>query len=191
LAVLLAACANPLPAPDVARVAFDPADAPARGRADAPVQIVEFADFRCPYCARFQPILKRLLAEYPDDVRLAFVHMPVVAQDSGRAAVAAEAARQQGDFWGMHDALFARSAAPLDEAELRAVALTLGLDAERFSADLRDPALLTRVRADLVRVERLGLDATPALLVNGRLFVGLQTYPRLRRVVDEELAAAQ
>ena len=127
--------------------------------------------------------LRRLLAEYPEQVRLAFVHMPVVERDSGPAAVAAEAARRQGAFWGMHDALFALQGSPLRETDLRAAARELGLDVERFSADLRDRALLERVRADLAVVDRLGIEATPALLVNGLLYVGLLSSDDLRRLL--------
>jgi protein-disulfide isomerase len=155
------------------------------------VQLVEFADFRCGYCARLQPVLAGLLEEYPEQVRLAFVHMPVVSRDSGPAAVAAEAARRQGAFWGMHDALFALQGAPLREADVRIAALELGLDVERFAADLRDPLLLDRVRADLAHVRRLGIDGTPALLVNGRLYVGLLSRDELQRLVEAALAAAR
>jgi protein-disulfide isomerase len=130
------------------------------------------------------------LAAYPQQVALAYVHMPVVAPDSGRAAVAAEAARRQGEFWGMHDALFARTGAPLDEDDLRMVAHTLGLDADQFSADLRDPALLEHVRRDLASAEALGVEGTPTLLVNGRLLPGFQPFHVLRRIVEEELRAA-
>lgn len=171
------------------RLHFEPGDAPQRGPADAPVLVVEFADFRCPYCARMAPVVERLLAAYPEDVRLAFVHMPVVSPDSGRAAVAAEAARRQGAFWAMHDALYQLQGHPLDEAELRSVVQGLGLDPQRFSRDLRDPQLLERVRADRARGVRLGVDATPAFLVNGRLLLGVHRFETLSRVVESEIDA--
>ena len=83
---MLSACASPPPAPEATGIEFDPGDAPSRGPASAPVQLVEFADFRCGYCARFQPVLTGLLEQYPERVRLAFVHMPVVSRDSGMPA---------------------------------------------------------------------------------------------------------
>lgn len=134
--------------------------------------------------------MKRLIATYPGRVALAFVHVPVVAPDSGRAAIAAEAARRQGRFWEMHDALFLRMGRPLEEDDLRGVAAGLGIDPERFSGDLRDGALLDHVRADLASAKAIGIDATPSLLVNGRLLVGVQPYDRLQALVEEELRAA-
>ena len=117
--------------------------------------------------------------------------MPVISRDSGRAAVAAEAARRQGAFWPMHDALYALQGRPLEEAALRAVARGMGLDPERFSRDLRDPALLERVRADRERGVAAGVDATPAFLVNGRLLLGAHPFETLSRLVEEELAAGR
>ena len=187
----MAACVGPGKEPDVPRLEFDPPEAPARGPDDAAVRIVEFADFRCGYCARIQPSLTRLLAAYPDDVRLAFVHMPLVTASSAPAAIAAEAARRQGRFWGMHDALFARSDGPLDADTLIDEARALGLDEKRFLADMRDPALAARIRADLRQVERLSIRGTPALLINGRLFVGALPEAQLRRIVAAERDAAR
>ncbi len=168
---------------------FDASGSARRGPVDAPVEIVQFADFRCPACARQQPALRRVLERHADEVALAFVHLPVVSPDSGRAAIAAEAARRQGAFWGMHDALFQMQGRPLDEEELRMVGRMLGVDPERFSADLRDPALFEQVRADAASAEALGIDATPTLLVNGRILVGVQSYERLVAAVEDELAA--
>ena len=158
-----------------------------RGPRQPLVQIVEFADFRCPHCARLQPELYQLLANYPARVGLAFVHVPIVAPDSARVAIAVEAAGRQGAFWGMHDAVFARVGQPLEEKDLRRIAGELDLDVRRFSADLRDPELEEHVRSDLAKAEAIGVDATPALLINGRLYIGFQTAEQLAWLVDEEL----
>jgi protein-disulfide isomerase len=187
-ALLSAACASSFPAPGP-RLAADLTGAASRGPQDAPVTLVEFADFRCPYCRQMASVLRELSAAYPTQVRIVFKHMPIVAQDSGRAAVAAEAAGRQGRFWAMHDALFALQGRALTEPLMLQQAQALGLDVARFAADLRDPALLARVRADAAEAQRLGLSATPSLLVNGRLFTGAQTLSTLRTAVDAELAA--
>lgn len=187
-AALLSACASSSPAPGP-RLAADLTGAASRGPQDAPVTVVEFADFRCPYCRQMVPVLGELSAAYPSQVRIVFKHMPIVAEDSGRAAIAAEAAGRQGHFWAMHDALFALQGRALTEPLMLQQAQALGLDVARFAADLRDPALLARVRADAAEAQRLGLSATPSLLVNGRLFTGAQELSTLRAAVDAELAA--
>jgi len=153
------------------------------------VSLVEFGDFRCAYCRRMLPVLARVRAEYPDQVRLVFMHFPVTAPDSGRAAIAAVAAQEQGRFWEMHDALFALQDQPLTKPALLADAQRLGLDVERFEADLRREELVERVRSDLAQGERLGLAGTPAFFVNGRPLLGAQSYEALAQAIETELAA--
>jgi len=152
------------------------------------VTVVEFSDFRCPYCRRAQPALAKLLARHPESVRLAFKHFPVVSPDSGRAAVAAVVAGWQGRFWEMHDALFALQGRPLSEDAVLAIAEDLGLDVERFRSDLRDPDALAVVEADARSARRLGLRGTPAFVIDGRLLRGAQPYERFEQVVAEALA---
>ena len=182
----MAACAAPAPAPVRKRIDVDISRAPTRGVADAPVLLVEFADFRCPSCKKAAPVVERILETYPEDVRVAFIHLPFVSPDSGRAAVAAEAAREQQQFWAMHDALYTLQGRPLREEDLRVVALRLGLDVEQFSKDLRDPALVARVRADREQARRLGVDGTPAFSVNGRLVVGAVPFETLAELIEAE-----
>lgn len=166
----------------------DTADAPARGPASALVTIVEFADFRCAHCRSMLPVVERLLAAYPEDVRHVFMHFPVVSVESGRAAVAALAAERQGAFWPMHDFLFRLQGQPLREEVLRARAEELGLDVERFSEDLRRDELVTRVEADLAEARRLGLRGTPAYFVNGTYLPGTRGFETFRQLIEVELA---
>ena len=167
-----------------------PDQGPSRGPADAPVTIVEFADFRCPHCRNMLPVLDRVLAAYPNDVRLVFVHLPLVSAESGRAAVAAVAAEHQGAFWEMHDFLFELQRQPLDEELLRGVVLRLGLDADRYSLDLRSDASVEEVEADLAAAEQMGIRGTPAYLVNGRLLEGTQPFGVFRQLIEAELEMA-
>lgn len=194
LALGAAACAGgttrPAPRPRVFDEAEIPSGGPARGPAGAPVTIVEFADFRCPHCRSMLPVLERVLAAYPDDVRLVFAHLPVVSEESGRAAVAAVAAGNQGAFWEMHDFLFQLQRQPLDEELLREKARQLGLDADRFSLDLRSPESLAVVEADLAEANRLGLRATPTFFVNGQLLEGTRSFETFRQLIEAELALA-
>lgn len=188
LAAAAAACRTPAtPGAEGPRVEIEVGDAPVRGPRDAPVTLIEFSDFRCPYCRRMEPILAKLLRHYPTELRLVFLYFPVVSPDSGRAAVAAEVAGWQGRFWEMHDALFALQGRPLREADLLDVAGQLGMDVERYRQDLRSPEALARVRADADRARQLGLRGTPAFFVNGRPLVGVQDYDALERIVADEL----
>jgi len=151
------------------------------------VTLFEFSDFRCPYCRRVQPALEKLLARHPDDVRLVFKHFPVVSPDSGRAAIAAVAAGWQGRFWEMHDALFALQGRPLSEQAVLAIAADLGLDVERYRADLRDPAAKALVEADARTGRNLGLRGTPAFLIDGRLLGGALPYESFESALRQAL----
>ena len=162
-------------------------DAPARGPADAPVTVIEFSDFRCRYCARIQPTLTRLLERHPEDVRLVYVHYPVVSPDSGRAAIAAVAAGWQGRFWEMHDALFALQGQPLTEDAVLAIATDLGMDTDRYRQDLVSPDAISRVEADTRAARNLGIRGTPSFLINGRLLRGAHPYQTFDDAIQTEL----
>jgi protein-disulfide isomerase len=168
----------------------DTAGCPSLGPDDAPVTLVEFADFRCSYCIRARPVVERLHREYPDDLRIVFKHLPVVSPDSHRIALAAAAAQRQDAFWEMHDLLFQLAAHPVTEPLLRRHAEELGLDPDRLSADLRAPEVEARVRADVAEADRLGVRGTPSFFVNGLWLHGYQPYEKLRDAVEAELSAA-
>ncbi len=135
------------------------------GKADAPDTLVEFADYECPFCKPTHDALKTWTAAHPE-VRFVFRHYPLMSKhpDALIAAVAAEAAGEQGKFWPMHDLLYAHSD-HLARRDLDRYALALGLDAARFhKAFSRRSATVARVSADLKDAERLKLDGTPSLL---------------------------
>lgn len=145
-------------------------EAPIRGNAEAPVTIVAFSDFQCPFCASANPILEQALAKYPDDVRLVYKHFPLSFHRQARpAAVAALAANEQGRFWEMHDLLFANQA-ELEGVDIIELAREAGLDVARFKADLqaKQEAYDQRITADYR--EGLGVDVrgTPTIYVNGK-----------------------
>src|SRR4029078_13279974 len=116
----------------------DPARDHIRGRQDAPVTLVEYGDFECPYCGRAEPIVRELLTSHGDDLRYVFRHLPLadVHPSAQRAAEAAEAAGAQGAFWEMHDLLLDQQE-ELNPPALRRYADDLGLDADRFWEDVR------------------------------------------------------
>ena len=160
-------------------------DAPVRGAPMAPLTIVEFSDFECPYCAATHPVLARLLREYEGRIRLVFRHYPldghIHAMPAARAAVAAE---NQGKFWEMHDLLFEHQEA-LEPEDLESYAERLGLDMGRFRRDLESEETQTRIEADKSGGHAIGVTGTPTIIINGRRY---QEPPRsLPAYVREEL----
>ena len=170
------------------RVHIDLAGAPARGPEDAPITIVEFGDFRCPYCRRAAPTLDRVLAQYPTEVRHVFKYFPIVSEDSGRAALAAEAAHRQGRFWDFRNELYALTSRQLRERELQLRAEAIGMDPVQFSADLRSPSAEQHVNQDLAEAHSLGLRGTPAFFINGRALRGAQPFSVFEALIAKELA---
>ncbi|HEY2196086.1 MAG TPA: Na+/H+ antiporter NhaA [Actinomycetospora sp.] len=143
-----------------------------RGPHDAPVTVVEYGDFECPYCGQAEPTVRELLAEH-GDVRYVWRHLPLrdVHPHAELAARASEAAAAQSAFWDLHDRLLDH------QDELRAIdlehhAAELGLDVERFRRDLRSPDAAERVAADLESADRSGVSGTPTFFVNGRRHYG-------------------
>ncbi len=165
-------------------------NAPVRGPDDAPVTIVEFSDFQCPFCTRVHPTLLRLLEDYPQSVRLAFKHFPLdFHQDAPLAHRASIAAGNQGRFWEMHDRIFANGR-DLSRETLMSHARALGLDMSRFVTDLDAEATGQRMRADIAEGNRLGITGTPTFYINGRVVAGAQPYENFRALVERELALA-
>jgi protein-disulfide isomerase len=140
-----------------------------RGSPDAPVTLVEYADFECPFCGRAFPELKSVLQDLGRRVRFVFRHFPVIEEHlhAESAAEVAEAAGTQGKFWEMHDLLFQRQAA-LDDNHLLAYVRELGLDVERVERELERQVHRARVRDDIESGLRSGVSGTPMFFINGR-----------------------
>jgi protein-disulfide isomerase len=164
--------------------------APVRGPADAPVTLVEFSDFHCPFCKRVQPTLTQLLERYPGKVRLVYRDFPIdsLHPQARRAAEAARCARDQGKFWEYHDVVFAQppQAAPED---LSRYAGQVGLDLATFESCLSGGVHRASVQRDVDEASRFGLNGTPAFFINGRPLTGAQPLEAFVRVIEEELAA--
>lgn len=168
-----------------------PDDAPIKGAAQPLVTIVEYSDFECPFCGSFAATLDELAAAYPDDVRIVFQQFPLAmhpgAEPAARASIAAQA---QGRFWAMHDRLFAeRHANGTDR--LVEIAVELGLDPDRFRADLEAEATAARVAAEQEKGRRIGVRSTPNFFINGRLVEGALKPDALRELVERERHQAQ
>ena len=141
--------------------------APSRGPEAAVLEIVEFSDFQCPYCAQARPVIDALLEAYPGDVRYVFRHYPLpIHEHAARAAQAALEAQRQGAFWPYHDLLFQNQDA-LTDAELVGYAERLGLDAEALERALAEGSHQARMHEDMALGQALAVTGTPTFFVNG------------------------
>lgn len=167
-------------------------DPHAMGSTAAPVVLVEYADFRCPFCGVFARDVKpALVKQYVDAgvLRIEWRDLPVFGQESVNAAVAGKAAGAQGRFWEFYDAVFAaapeRGHATLDDAALVEFAKTAGVpDIERFRSDLKNNSLLQQVQTDTQEATAFGANATPTFLVNGEPVLGAQPLSVFQEKID-------
>jgi protein-disulfide isomerase len=150
--------------------AVDPTDSPAKGPPSAPVTIVEWADFECPYCRHASPLLDKIVEKNAGKVRLVYKFYPLQAHVHGESAArAAVAAMKQGKFWEMHHKLFEHQEA-MEPREIEKYARELGLDLAKFKADWESEATADRVSRDRKQGDLLSLSGTPAIFINGREF---------------------
>ena len=161
---------------------------PAKGPSDAPVTIVEFSDFECPYCSRVNPAIQEVLDTYGKKVRVVFRQFPLnIHANAQKAAEASLCADEQGKFWEMHDVMF-KEQRSLGTDQLKEKAARLGLDAAAFNECLDSSRHAEAVAADLEAGSQLGVTGTPALFVNGRFLSGAQPFAEIAKLIDEELA---
>jgi protein-disulfide isomerase len=160
---------------------------PAKGPATAPVTIVEFSDFQCPFCARLIPTLDQVTAKYGDKVRVVFRQFPLAMHaQAQKAAEASLCANEQGKFWELHDAMF-KNQQQLAVENLKAKAVELGLNAESFNSCLDSGKFQGQVAEDMEAGTAAGVSGTPALFVNGRFINGAVPLEQITEVIDDEL----
>ncbi|MCB9666348.1 MAG: DsbA family protein [Alphaproteobacteria bacterium] len=165
-----------------------PAGAPTKGSASAPITIVEFSDFECPYCSRAAATVDEVTAKYGDKVRIVFRNFPLdFHRNAKKAAEAALCAHESGKFWEFHDKLFANQDA-LGEGQLVSYAKDLGLDAGAFETCLSSGKHGATVSLDQAAGQRVGVEGTPGFFVNGRFVGGAQPFEAFAKLIDEELA---
>ena len=161
-----------------------------RGPSTAPVTIVEFQDFQCPFCKRVQPTLTQIQSRYGDKVKLVYRDFPLESlhPDALRAHEAARCAGEQNKFWEYHDVLFATAPAASPE-QLDAYAKQVGIDVPKFKSCLSSGKYLGAIQKDEEEGARLGVSGTPSFFINGRPLPGAQSLEEFDRIIDEELAA--
>lgn len=160
---------------------------PSRGPEDAPVTLVEFADFECPFCQRVAPEIDKLWEARKDKVRFVYKFMPIAAHPHGESSARAAAAAQlQGKFWELHHAMFANGQ-HLEQPDVDAYARAAGLDLERLHADMTSAAVNDRLAADKKLADALGVKGTPTIFVDGREYD--PSKGDLADWLDQEIAA--
>jgi protein-disulfide isomerase len=175
--------------PPVFRAAIEVDGAPIRGPKVAPVTIVEYSDFHCPYCRRVQPTLLQLLAKYPTQVRLIYKHLPLdnLHPQARKFAEASWCADQQNRFWQFHDVVYAQTNPT--GVSLSALAGKSGLNVAQFESCVASGKAASIVQAQAEEGARHGVNGTPGFFINGRPLAGAVPYETFVRVIDEELAA--
>jgi len=158
-----------------------------RGPAKAPVTIVEFSDYECPFCKRAEATVQKVLATYGDQIRFAYRDFPLDMHANARAAAeAAHCANAQGKFWKYHDQLMAADA--LSAAAFGEIADRVGLDREAFGRCMKEKTFAAEVDADLEAGERIGVSGTPVFFINGRIVDGAESFEEFQKIIDDELA---
>ncbi len=159
-----------------------------RGKVDAPITLIEFSDFECPFCAKFKPTLDRLLDEYPNDVRLVYKHFPLnsIHRQAQSAAEASECAASLGGndaFWEYHDLLF-ENQRRLGSYLYTEIAKEVGVDVDDFNECLKGRVYASKVQADQQMGIRAGVSGTPGTFINGQLISGAVSYGEIKAIVD-------
>ena len=189
--------AGPQPGrPDPATVYSVPIDGdPVKGPVNAKVTIVEAAEFACPFCQRVTSTIEELLKQYPNDVRLVWKHYVVHPQVATTAALATCAAQKQGKFFEMKNKIFTDAwpegrMGDIGEATMTKLAQDLGLNMEKFKADLASDGCKQDIANDQKVLSQVGVRGTPAFFINGRFISGAVPIEKFKAVIDEELKKA-
>lgn len=179
-----------LPAPEVQRFEVNITGAPFKGPANAPVTLVEFSDFHCPFCKQIEDnnTLTQLFAKYGDQLKLVWIDYPIdqLHPQARKAHEAARCAGEQGRFWEYHRALY--TGGPKAGEQLKTVAQQAGLELTSFDACFASGKYQAAVQQDVDQGKRLAVTGTPTFFVNGRPLVGAQPFEAFTRVIDDEVA---
>ena len=173
----------------VRRVDISTDDDPSIGPANAPVTLIEFSDYQCPYCQRwYQEVYEQLMATYPGKIHFVYRDLPLpIHPEAEPAAEAANCAGELIDYWKFHDALFSGQYG-LGRSAYEHYAADMGLDVKAFTACLDSHRYQNEIQADASDAGRVGINSTPSFVINGRVLVGALPFADFKAVIDEELA---
>jgi protein-disulfide isomerase len=171
-------------------------DPMALGDVDAPVVMVSYSEFQCPFCGKFaRDTEPELVEQYVEDgtLRIEWRDFPYLGQESATAALAGRAAAAQGRFWEFHDAMYADQPSPnsgaIDQAYLDAIAEETGLDVADFRRDMASPQAQQAMAADFAEGQQIGVTGTPAFIINGQPVIGAQPTATFEQVIEDAAAA--
>ena len=161
-----------------------------RGNVSAPITLVEFSDFECPYCEKHTPTLDKIILDYKDKVRLVYKHYPLtnIHPNAQKAAEASECASEQGKFWEYHDILFKNQKSGLSVDKFKTWAAQLGLNVSQFNSCLDSSKYKSKVDADLAEGSSKGVSGTPGTFINGELVEGAVPYETFKQKIDALLS---
>ena len=163
------------------------AGTPSRGPATAPIVMVEYTDYQCPYCARVQPTIDALMERYDGQIRHVFKNLPLpIHSEAQLAGEAALCAQDQGKYWEFHDWMFANQRT-MSHDSMVAQAGELGMDADTFASCIDTQKYQAQVDADMQEARGFGITGTPGFMINGRVITGAQPIEAFEAVIDEEL----
>lgn len=172
------------------RLQLDNSKAPTIGKSDAPVTLVEFSDFQCPFCKGMAPTLKQVSQKLGDKVQIVYRQYPLTSIHpfAAKAAEASLCANEQGKFWEMHDAMF-EDQTKLAVKDLKATAVRLGMDGKKFDTCLDSGRYVEQIQNDLSEGQKVGVNGTPAVFINGVLLPGGSVpYATVEAAIQQELA---
>ena len=176
-----------IPFPEAARVEVSADDDPFLGPKDAPITIVQFAEYQCPYCGKAGESIDQVLKEYDGKVKMVYRDFPLSFHDRAvPAAVAANCAGEQDKYWEMHKLLMSNQRALTDD-DLTSHATTLSLDLEKWNTCRQDPAQTAEVNKDFADGQKIGVTGTPAFFINGIMLSGAVPFPQFKEIIDREL----
>ncbi len=160
-----------------------------RGDVNAPITLVEFSDFECPFCSRHYPTLNKILSDYRGKVRLVYKHFPLtqIHPNAQKAAEASECASEQGKFWEYHDKIFENQSGGLSLEKFKQWAKDLKLESSKFDDCLNSGKFAKVVADDLQEGVEKGVSGTPGTFVNGQLIVGAVPYDTFKQAIDSLL----
>jgi protein-disulfide isomerase len=173
------------------RVPVDQTDH-SQGPADAPVTLVEYGDYQCPYCGAAYPLVKQLQERFGDDLRFVFRNFPLqeLHENAMSAAMTAEFAATKGHFWEAHDALY-ENQEQLGQELYAAIVTQLGIDAAELGAALDSETIFDKVKKDFNGGVRSGVNGTPSFFVNGTRYDGPRDFETMAEALDRAIAAAK
>lgn len=159
------------------------------GNPNAPIELVEYGDYECPFCGRAYPIVKSIQERFGEDLKFVFRNFPLrkIHPNAYPAAIATEAAARQGKFWEMHDIIF-ENQKTLQPSNILEFARNLGLDVDQFQMDILDESLYLKARKDFESGMKSGVNRTPTFFINGKKFNGDWGRGELLRYLECELA---